>query len=266
MGTYSNDYFNITSEDLYEIFLIKHGSPEKTGWKPCLRLHFGYYQSADYYEALVNKCVCDKTKWLDVGCGKWLFSPSNIRLAEILSQRAGFVVGVDSSDNIDNNPFVHERVKCLIEDYETEHLFDLVTLRMVVEHIANPTRLVESLSRLVKQGGIVIVFTVNLWSPSAMVSKLLPFKLHYPIKRILWKEEEEKDTFPTFYQLNTRKQLRTFFREDVFEERLFTYLDELSIFGQSKFLSYAELLLWRVFKKMGLHYPENCFLAVYEKL
>jgi SAM-dependent methyltransferase len=173
-------------------------------------------------------------------------------------------VGVDPSENIFNNRFVRERAKCLIEDYQTDDRFDLATLRMVVEHIENPQLTVQTLSRLLRPGGMVVIFTVNRWSPVTVVSHLLPFWLHHPIKKFFW-GGEERDTFPTVYKMNTRRQLATLFRDCGFKERYFAYLDDLSVFRHFKLLNYLELVTWRVLKWCRLRYPENCLLAVYEK-
>ena len=39
-----------------------------------------------------------------------------------------------------------------------------------------------------------------------MVTAMTPFALHQPIKRVLWRSEA-KDTFPTTYKMNTRREL-----------------------------------------------------------
>ena len=253
----------ITSQELYELFLVKYGSPEKAGWAPRRRLKWGYHQPADHYETLVNKLVTSKTDWIDVGGGGVLF-PHNRTLARELSDRANHVIGVDPSDNIESNTFVHESAQCLIEEFETSEKFDLATLRMVAEHIAEPSAVVSALNRLIRNGGSVVIFTVNRWSPVTIVSSLFPFWLHHPIKKLFW-GGQEKDTFPTVYRMNTRRRLRQLFQECGFEERHFAYLDDLSVSGRFKLLNYFELILWRMLRFFRLRYPENCLLGVYQK-
>ena len=258
-----SELLEITSQELYKLFLLKHDDLERTGWSPRRRLRFDYYQPADYYEALVNKLVTAATDWLDVGGGGALF-PSNQPLSQLLSERARRLVVVDPSDNISSNPFPHERAKCLIEEYQTNDRFHLATLRMVAEHITNPSSVVRTLNRLLQERGRVVIFTVNRWSPVTVLSSLLPFGFHHPIKKLFWDEKEE-DTFPTVYKMNTRRQLRELFRDCGFEERYFTYLDDLSVFARFKSLNYVELLAWQTLKQLHLPYPENCLLSVYEK-
>src|SRR5205823_1821215 len=100
------------------------------GWGVRRRQRFGFFTPDDHYEALVRRLVRPGTRWLDVGGGSSVF-PHNPALARELAVTAGLLVGVDPSDNIHANPFVHERQQCLIEDYQTLHQFDLSTFRMV---------------------------------------------------------------------------------------------------------------------------------------
>src|SRR5262245_40186768 len=105
------------------------------GWGPRIRGHFGYFTPDDYYEATVSRSVTAGCTWLDVGSGRNVF-PSNRKLARILARRCGLLIGLDPDSTIDENDLVHERVKTSIEGYQTERTFDVVTMRMVAEHVA----------------------------------------------------------------------------------------------------------------------------------
>jgi hypothetical protein len=159
---------------------------------------------------------------------------------------------------------VHERVQLPIEDYRSETPFDLATLRMVAEHIVNPEAAVASLHGLVKNGGLVVVFTVNKQSPISLLSGLTPFWLHHPVKKLMWGGDEE-DTFPVAYKMNTRSQLGRLFSAGGFREVGFAYLDDLSAFGRFKFLNLCELVVWRACRGLGVNYPENCLLGIYQR-
>lgn len=252
-----------SKQELTEHFFKKYGDLSRTGWGPRLRLRFDHFTPDDHYECLVRKLVTPATAWLDVGAGRFLF-PSNLRLAEELSQRARWLVGVDPDDTIDENRFVHRGFKSALEDFEIDKEFDVITLRMVVEHIADPERVVDRLQKLCAVGGLVVIYTVNKWSPVSIVSKLLPFKLHHVIKRILWRTEE-KDTFPVVYKMNTRRVLRRLFGSRGFQERHFTRLSDCRSSNRFRALQCVELSLYRLFRAVGLSYPEHCLLAVYER-
>lgn len=252
-----------TKAELENVFQLRFGDPSATGWCPALMHRFGYFTPDDYYEALVSKLVREGQPWLDVGGGRDLF-PHNRQLAALLSERSGGVVSVDPDDSLNDNPFVHQKIKASIEDYNDSRRFPLVTLRMVAEHIAQPERAVEALARLTVSGGRVVVYTINLCSPLSWAAFLIPFKLHHPIKRSLWRTEE-KDTFPVAYKMNTRRRLRKIFASAGFQERKFAYLSDCRTFGRFRKLFHLELFTWRMLKSLGLTYPENCLLGVYER-
>jgi SAM-dependent methyltransferase len=218
---------------------------------------------ADVYEGLIDHLVTPGCVWLDVGGGSDVF-PSNPVLAQELAERAGYLVAVDPSANVHDNRYAHERVQCPLENYQTHRTFDLATLRMVAEHVTDPDQVVHALQRLVRPQGLVVVFTVNRLSPLALVSRAVPFRWHHPLKRLIWVGEAE-DTFPVVYKMNSRATLARIFTAHGFHEHDFAYLDDLSTFGQFKIGSKLELLAWRLCRALGMRYPENCLLGVYQR-
>jgi 2-polyprenyl-3-methyl-5-hydroxy-6-metoxy-1,4-benzoquinol methylase len=246
-----------------EILTMKYGPSQTMGWGPRLRSQFNYRTPDDWYEALIFEQVTPDTVWLDVGCGRSMF-PRNTRLAEILSQRCHLLVGADPSDNIDANPFVQQRSKCTIEEFETDLQFDLITLRMVAEHIRDPKSSIRALSRLTKAGGLVVIYTVWKWSPASIAAALTPMSFHHIAKRFLW-GTQERDTFPVEYRMNTRSKLSALFNEAGFAEQNFFYLDDCRSSHRFKTLNALELTMWRFLRTLGLHYPERCILATYRK-
>jgi ubiquinone/menaquinone biosynthesis C-methylase UbiE len=229
-----------------------------------MRLRFNYYSPDEYYEAVVNKLVTSNCSWLDVGCGRYVF-PNNTNLARSLANRCALLVGVDPDETIEENTFVHSRIRTTIEDFLSDRMFDLVTLRMVVEHFAHPESVVQSLSRLTKPGGKVVVYTINRWSAVSLITWLTPFKLHHPIKSLLW-GAEEKDTFPVTYRMNTRNVLLRLFQQSGFAEQYFTYLDDCRSLSRFRVTQFLELCSWRVMRAFGCRYPENCLLGIYERI
>lgn len=243
---------------------MRYGSdPVAMGWRPRLRLRFRYFTPDEHYEAVVSRVVTPGCAWLDVGCGRNVF-PSNRVLAHTLARRCGVLVGVDPDDTLSANDLVHERARCRIEEFESERAFDVVTLRMVAEHVADPARSTSALARLTKQGGKVVVYTVNRWSPVPIITGLVPFQLHHAPKRLLWRTDP-KDTFPVAYRMNTREVLRCVFEQHGFREAAFGHLDDCRTFSRFRATQLVELCLWRCFRAIGLRYPENCLLGVYER-
>lgn len=252
-----------TRDELDRVFRQKHGDPETTGWSPRRRYRFGYFTPDDVYEAIVAKLVSPETDWLDVGGGRDLF-PHNVPLARELASRCRCLVGVDPSANVHENPFVHEKVQAPIENYPTDRTFDLATLRMVAEHVTSPDAVIAKFAALVRPGGKVVIYTVNRWAPITVVSSLIPFGLHHPIKRLVW-GTDEKDTFPVVYKMNTRSRLRSLFGRHGFREVHFAHLDDCRAFANFWLLNLVEMWTWRGLRAVGLCYPETCLLGVYER-
>lgn len=244
-------------------FADKHGSPTSAGWAPQRRFRSGYFTPSDRYEALLDRLVEPSTHWLDVGGGHQIF-PDHPRLAQRLAERCQRLVAVDPSPNVLDHPVADERVQAMLEDYAPDESFDLASMRMVVEHVADPAAFTAALSRLLRPGGLAVVLTVDRFAPLSLLAKASPFGLHHPIKRLVW-GGEERDTFPVQYRMNTLRELRRRFDEAGFDEVLACRLDDLSTFGGIKPLNRVELAAWRVCRKLGMGYPEACLLGVYRR-
>ena len=254
----------ITWEEFDAAFRVKYGAPETVGWAPRRRYRHRYATPDDVYEAAVARVFRDGDAWADVGCGREVL-PSNPTLARALAARSRVLVGIDPDETILENAIVHERIRSTIEDYRSDRPFDLITMRMVAEHIDDPAKAVASLARLTAPGSKVLVYTVNRWSPVALATRAIPFRLHHPIKRILWKTEE-RDTFPVAYRMNTRRSLARIFRHWGFEESAFAYLDDCRTFGRFWIPNLIELRIWSLLRSLRIRYPENCLLGLYERV
>ena len=248
--------------ELQDLVRLKQGDVAAAGWGVRRRWRAGYFTPDDWYEALVRRLVPAGATWLDVGGGGSVL-PHNVPLARELAGRCGLLVGVDPSANIQANPFVHERVQCLIEEYQTDHRFDLATLRMVAEHVTDPGA--SWLPSLGCSDRVAGPSSTRLTAGPRLHSRtrLTPFGLHHPIKRLFW-GGADKDTFPVAYRMNSRRELKQLFEQGGFKERLFLYLDDLATFSQIRSLNWLELQAWRTLRALRLRYPENCLLGVYQ--
>jgi SAM-dependent methyltransferase len=249
-----------TLSELTAIYQSRHPTP---GWGPRMRMAQGYFTPDDYYEALVAQLVTTGCDWADVGCGRDIF-PSHAKLAGVLSKRAGYVLGIDPDPNIQENPFLSEKYQGLVDDYQGARQFDVITMRMVAEHITNPAQAMRNVAGMLKVGGIVIIFTPFRWSPMALVATLIPFWLHNPLKRLIW-HTESRDTFPTAFRLNTRAALAQYASGAHLSEQLFCLLDDCRVTGEYRTLHRIDLNVRRALNAVGLHHPELCILAAYRR-
>ncbi|MCC5831289.1 MAG: class I SAM-dependent methyltransferase [Phycisphaeraceae bacterium] len=252
-----------TREELGELIQRKHAPTQRLGWGPARRRRMGYFTPSDVYEATVRKLIKPGCSWVDIGGGDAIF-PDNPDLAKELVGVCQRLVAVDPSDNVQQNPFAHERVQALLEAYPADGEFDLATMRMVVEHVEDTSDFSRALGRVLRPGGVAVVFTVSAVAPLSIVSRFSPFGLHHPVKRLFW-GGEEKDTFPVRYRMNSRRALATLLGEAGLDELAFARLDDLSTFSQINALNWLELQIWNVWRRTGLAYPEHCLLGVYGK-
>ena len=241
----------------------RYGDVSKHGWRVRRRHQFSYVSPELWYEATVGRLVNDQTHWIDVGGGKALF-PHDEALSQELAGRCKLLVGVDPSENIHHNQFAHERHQCFIEDFETDHVFDLATLRMVVEHIQHPRPVAERLASLVRPGGHVVIYTPNRWSICSLTASMTPHFIHERAAQFLWRAKDE-DVFPTAYKMNTRDDLRCVFEEHGFQETGFAVLACCNIAQRSRLAHPIELALWRASKAMRIGYPETNLLGIYQR-
>jgi len=255
--------FEPSAEDMRAFFNVKYYRFGEPAWGPRLRLSFDYFSPDDYYEAIVASLVTPGCAWVDIGCGRNIF-PSYPELARQLAERCDVVYGIDPDANIQDNKLLTDRFQGLVEDCDTERRFDLVTLRMVAEHVVDPDRTVGKIAALTKPGGLVVVYTPNKWSPMSLVAAALPFRLHHPLKRLVW-DGEARDTFPTAYKLNTHKALQHHLGRNGFEEVLFRYLDDCRFSSAYRWVNRVELTFRSALRAVGRPHVENCLLGIYRK-
>ncbi len=103
---------------------------------------------------------CDGLRVVDLACGEGYGS-------EVLAGRAAEVVGVDA------NPEAHEharlrytrpglRFECgLVEEWGDQGSWDAVVFLQTIEHVTNPTALLERFANLLAPGGVAYVSTPN---------------------------------------------------------------------------------------------------------
>ncbi len=259
----STTEYSPNPDELMALFKEKYGRRAKLGPGPELRLRYKYFTPDDHYEALVKRLLKPGEIWCDVGCGRDIF-PSNAALARELADRSGYLYGVDPDDNIKDNPFLSEGFQGIVEDCPTTRRFDLVTLRMVAEHIVDPARALGRVAQLLRPGGRLIIYTPHKWAPMSIVASIVPFSWHNTLKRLLW-DTEARDTFPIQYKLNCREDLLRHCSAAGLQELHYERIDDCRVTNNYLALNHIELQVRRWLRTARLAYPEACILAVYGK-
>jgi 2-polyprenyl-6-hydroxyphenyl methylase/3-demethylubiquinone-9 3-methyltransferase len=103
-------------------------------------------------------------KVLDVGCGGGI-------LSEALAQRGADVTGIDMGDAPLGVAKLHQLEsglsinyqKSTAEDFAKEHenIFDIVTCLEMLEHVPDPSSVINACAKMVKPGGTVFFSTIN---------------------------------------------------------------------------------------------------------
>lgn len=240
--------------------------PDQTqpGWKPMLRRKAGYIKPSEWYQSVVESLVTETTTWVDVGGGHQVF-PSNPSLAMKLSQRCKLLVGIDPSENLVRNEFVHQRIQASLEDATLTETFDLATFHMVAEHIEEPAKVCAALSNIVKPGGHVVILTPYKWSLASTVAAIIPNRFHAIAIRSSSTSRVESDVFPTRYRLNTRRDLQKHLSNAGFDEVFFQHVADLSLFQRFRYVLALQLAIWRCCRVLGIRYPESNLLVVYRR-
>lgn len=258
-----NAAFEIANSELQATYDDKYPTTKELGWGPVLRRRYGYITPDEYYETVVDKVITENCSWADIGCGRDIF-PSNRALEATLAARARRILGIDPDANIDQNPYITEAFRGFIDDYDGAGNYDVVTMRMVAEHVENPSKAIAGMRRILRPGGKVVIYTPHKWAPLSIIARWTPLWFHHRVKKFFWGTEAQ-DTFPVAGKMNTKNALLNLFIEAEMDCLYYKILPDCRIFSRFRWLNRIELMLWRFCRVTGLPYPESCILAVFER-
>jgi SAM-dependent methyltransferase len=164
---------------------------------------------SEAYASLISEHLSPDTVWLDAGCGSRLLENDMEPLENWLAGHCKTIVGMDVSVTSNNN------IKTLVHGslYDlpfANNSLDLITCRMVAEHLAQPRHAFAESARCLRPGGALVVMTPNLLNygifGNAVATKLLPEKLRLSIVHAS-DFRADKDIFPVLYKANTMPRL-----------------------------------------------------------
>jgi ubiquinone/menaquinone biosynthesis C-methylase UbiE len=162
------------------------------------KLNPGYRHRGEVYDEFLCKCITKETVWLDVGCGK------NAHVAAY-GQMARSSLGIDKLDYQDraDAPFLQTDFRSIPLPSSS---VDLVSMRLVVEHLEKIPDDISEIDRVLKPGGRVIVLTTNSLSPLIFLPRLLPFGVKNWIIRKMF-GVGSNEVFPTYHRFNTPRKM-----------------------------------------------------------
>jgi len=204
-----------------------------------------------YEEYLCSYLGNDKI-WLDLGCGH----NADVQEKEDL---VSFAVGVDVflNEPLYIKPFIMSNIEQLSIKSQS---IDVCSLRFVMEHIADPFKLMNELERVLKPNGIIIFATTNVWSPVIFLPKLLPYNFRKKLILKLFGAQDE-DIFPTYHHFNSIGKLKKM----IGALRLQRYIFLQDLNAGSKIL-FVLFLGWHFLTELGfLNVLRSNLIAVYQK-
>lgn len=176
-------------------------------YQRCQQLFARWYpnfrNAGEQYHDLIAAVVSQDTTLIDIGCGRMSLAETAIRIA----RRS---VGVDLSlSDLQQNMTVSQRVLA-----DAGHLpfatasFDVLVSQWTIEHLPDPQPVFDEMSRVVRPGSPLILFTTNAHHYIPLVSRLIPDSIQrFLIQGLLQRPDHE--SHPTFYRANTRRTITT---------------------------------------------------------
>jgi len=165
--------------------------------------------SQDIYEDVLNEHCKKDLKWLDLGCGHHLLPPWRLEQEKVLISNAKLMVGIDydqlslTKHNTINNKLRGDITELPFKD----NTFDLITSNMVFEHLDNPEKQLEEISRVLVKGGKLIFHTPNSFGYPTILSRMIPEVIKNKLVYLIDGRIDE-DVFPAYYRINSPLKIR----------------------------------------------------------
>jgi len=211
---------------------------------------------------------------VDLGCGSGT-------MVKQLSARAATAIGVDvdrgsfgkhsdvtivddEARDVDRLPGALLAQRSLYEVPVGDATVDFVTSRWVFEHIAEPAAALREIFRILKPGGVALLVVPNRLHPGIFLSSLLPLRLKQFFLRSSSGVAEEL-VMPTFYRINTDRDLDRQFGAAGFERLQLHYVRDPSYWLFSNALFRAATLLGAAAERLPLRRFRMHLIGVYRK-
>lgn len=162
----------------------------------------------DEFEDAIRSSVTPNSVWLDLGCGHKILPDWRAEAENHLVETAAAIVGLDyDMPSLRNNESISSCVRGDISQlpFEAES-FSVVTSNMVFEHLEDPRMQLKEIERILKPGGELIFLTPNTGGYTTILGRIVPDFLKDKIILLL-EGREENDVFPTFYRINSPKDI-----------------------------------------------------------
>jgi len=175
----------------------------------------------------VRSLINSSSVVVDVGCGRGAYAEDPVSVRRELRAfkgRCKRVIGIDFDRNARGNPFLDEFR--LIEGAGwplQDEWVDVCVCDNVLEHVEDPELFFSECQRVTRPGGYLCIRTPNALGYVALLSELVPNKLHAALLRKVQLNRREADVFRTLYRCNTKRRIRRMFDKHGFEHCVYGY-------------------------------------------
>jgi 2-polyprenyl-3-methyl-5-hydroxy-6-metoxy-1,4-benzoquinol methylase len=177
---------------------------------------------------ILQHCNAD-SQVLEIGAGR-----GNLSFPGEISHGVGKLVGIDPDPGISENPFLHEKHQCSLEEYAARcpERFDCTYAYMVMEHLDDPVRFLKTCREVLLPGGHFFAATPNILHYFAMVAWMSGLMgIQDGLLRILvGGEATERYHFRARYRVNRIARITNILQEAGFSQVEFRMLDNPSCF------------------------------------
>lgn len=172
----------------------------------------------------VNALLRPDMTVVDLGAGRgcWADILSGYRRSLVnLKGKCRWVIGIDPDPAVLRNPMVDEAL--VVAPGEAlplpDRSVDLIVAYAVLEHVEDPAQLAGEIRRVLRPGGWFCAWTPNKWGYVGVGARLVPSSLHARLLPVLSPHDrrQAEDVFPTFYRMNTLRQIQALFPVSDFE-------------------------------------------------
>lgn len=223
------------------------------------------------YARLIDSVLTPQTRWLDAGGGHQILEVTAPDMELAMVRRVRLAVCCDRVvDAIAKHRSIRAGVGATLDHLPFRgSSLDLITLNNVAEHLEHPREVLSEFARVLAPGGRVIIHTPNVASYAVRIAEVGRRVLPKPfiMKLIRYMDfREEEDVFPTFYRVNTERDLKASAAAAglLCEELVFAPARPLFYFVAP--LCAAELAASRAMIRMGAErFAASVILAVFRK-
>ncbi len=151
-----------------------------------------------------------------------------------------------------------------------DNTFDVVCSCWVIEHLENPKKFIDEAFRVLKPGGIFILWAPNVKSIIGFLTKIIPLAFKVEILRILSKKPKEKVSHhKCYYRANSIRKIDKLTKSKF--KRL--YLERFDSFPEpyrnNRILTYLWYLIWymrkKILKNKLINWMQPSFYVEYKK-